>query len=180
MYCLDPGMIRKSQIPFLDMAESQMSGRSARTSHSRPSIELQHSLPSRVAALSISVELVMRFISRFRKLDGSEANIEVALHEALANAVVHGNHGDPHKYVDVACCCSIDGEVSITIRDQGLGFDTGALQDPTAADNLLSTHGRGIYLMQASMDEVCFEEGGVVVRMLKKPNGGSTSQERSE
>jgi hypothetical protein len=34
--------------------------------------------------------------------------------------------------------------------------------------------------MQVCMDEVCFEEGGVVVRMLKKPNGGSTSQERSE
>jgi serine/threonine-protein kinase RsbW len=173
-------MRRKFQIPFVDMAQAQMRGRSPWTSHSRPSIELQHSLPSQVAAISLSVELVMRFISKFRKLDGSEANIEVALHEALANAVVHGNREDPNKYVHVACCCSIDGEVSITIRDQGLGFDTGALQDPTAAENLLSAHGRGIYLMQAFMDEVCFEEGGVVVRMRKKPNACSTSPERSE
>lgn len=122
----------------------------------------------------------MRFVSKFRKLDGSETNIEMALHEALANAVVHGNHEDSNKGVEIACRCSIDGEVLLTIRDQGQGFDSSAVPDPTAQENLLATHGRGIYVMQASMDEVHFEEGGAVVRMRKKPNAGSAAQRRSE
>jgi serine/threonine-protein kinase RsbW len=135
-----------------------------------PVIELQHVLPSQTAAISPSVELVMRFISKFREVDGSEANIEMALHEALANAVVHGNNEDPYKHVYIACRCDIDGGVSITVRDQGQGFDSRAIPDPTALENQMSPHGRGIYLMHALMDEVFFDEGGVVVRMSKKPN----------
>ena len=97
------------------------------------------------------------------------------MHEALANAVVHGNQMDPNKLVCVACRCYPDGEVSITIRDQGQGFDSSSIPDPTATENQLSAHGRGIYLMQASMDEVDFDEGGVVVFMRKKPNAGSAT-----
>ena len=113
--------------------------------------------------------MVMSFVAKFRKVDGSEANIEMALHEALTNAVVHGSHEDPDKLVYVLCRCSIDGEVSITIWDQGQGFDVRSIKDPTTPENLLCTNGRGIYLMQTLMDEVSFDEGGVVVRMRKKP-----------
>ena len=172
MHCPILSMSRKFQTRSKDMSQTQMRVRSPRTSLSRPSIELQHSLRSEIGAISPCVELVMNFVSKFRKLDGSEANIEMALHEALANAVVHGNHEDPNKRVDVVCHCCIDGEVWLTIRDQGQGFDSSAVPDPTAPENLLSTHGRGIYFMQASMDEVHFEEGGAVVRMRKKPNAG--------
>lgn len=61
----------------------------------------------------------------------------------------------------------------LTIRDQGRGFEMCFTPDPTAIENLMSTHGRGIYLMQASMDEVHFDEGGVVVRMRKNPNASA-------
>jgi serine/threonine-protein kinase RsbW len=71
----------------------------------------------------------------------------MAPHEALANAIVHGNHEDSRKCVYVACRCSTDGEVSITVRDEGRGFDTNTLADPTTAENRRLTHGRGIYLM---------------------------------
>jgi len=140
------------------------------SSRSCPFVELQHSFPSQIAAIAPSADLVMNFVSKFRRQDGSEANIDMALHEALANAVVHGNHEDPDKLVYIVCRCSIDGEVSITIRDQGEGFDSRAIPDPTTPENRLSTHGRGIYLMQTLMDEVSFDEGGVVVRIRKKPN----------
>jgi serine/threonine-protein kinase RsbW len=170
-------MTRRFQVRFKEMAQT----RPSRGGYdSRPSIELQHSLSSLIAGISPSVDLVMSFVSKFRTPDGSEANIETALHEALTNAVVHGNREDPIKLVHVVCRCSIDGEVSITIRDQGQGFDTRAIPDPTKAENLLSTHGRGIYLMQAFMDEVSFEEGGVVVRMRKKSNASPATQRRSE
>ena len=101
-------------------------------------------------------------------MDGSEFGIELALREALANAIVHGNQEDPHKRVYVVCRCSTDGEVSITIQDEGKGFSSGAVSDPTVPENRLLTHGRGIYVMKTLMDEVDFEQGGAVVHMLQE------------
>ena len=111
--------------------------------------------------------------------DGTEIDIEVALHEALANAVIHGNGDNSGKKVYVRCRCYMDGEVSITVRDEGKGFDGSRVLDPTLRENLLFTHGRGIYLMKTFMDEVCFEENGSVVRMRKNSNFGATEQRRS-
>jgi serine/threonine-protein kinase RsbW len=135
-----------------------------------PFIELRQSLPSQIAIISPFVDQLTHFIVRFRNPDGSELNIETALHEALANAIVHGNQEDPRKLVCVACRCSTDGEVSVTVQDEGQGFDTAAVLDPTAPQNRLLPHGRGIYLMKTLMDEVCFEQGGTVVYMRKASN----------
>jgi anti-sigma regulatory factor (Ser/Thr protein kinase) len=175
--CPIKDVTQKLQFEPKDTAQTHALGLT-RSSRFRPSIELQHSLASQVAAISPSVELVMRFVAKFRKVDGSEAGIEMALHEALANAVVHGNREDSDKLVEIACRCSIDGEVSITVRDQGQGFDSDAIPDPTAPENQMSNHGRGIYIMRASMDEINFEEGGVVVRMRKKANAAADQHSR--
>ena len=142
-------------------------------------VELRQSLPSMVEAISPFLDQLMRFVKKFRNGDGSEVDIEIALREALTNAIVHGNHEDPEKRVYVETRCSQDGEVSLTIRDQGKGFDYLVLPDPTATWNRLSLHGRGIYLMRALMDEVRFEEGGTVVKMRKEPNAGPTVQSKS-
>jgi serine/threonine-protein kinase RsbW len=168
-------MARKFKVEFEKTAQTHTLALLPGTSRSRPFLELQQSLPSQVVAIEPFVEQLMRFISMFRNPDGSETHIELALHEALANAVIHGNGEDPSKRVYVTCRCDIDGEVSITIRDQGQGFDSRSIPDPTDPENQMSTHGRGIYLMQASMDEVYFDEGGAVVHMLKKPNAGSAA-----
>jgi len=74
----------------------------------------------------------------------------------------------------------MDGEVSITVRDEGRGFDSNAVPDPTFLENLLFTNGRGIYLMKTLMDEVAFEEGGAVVRMRKNSNFDAIAPKRSE
>lgn len=137
-----------------------------------PFVEWQHSLPSRVAAISPYVDQLMRFIkgftNKFGAAEESEMAIEMALREALANAVIHGNHEDPHKRICVTCRCQMDGEVSITVRDEGDGFDDAGVPDPTDPSRRLLSNGRGIYLMRALMDEVSFEEHGNVVRMRKK------------
>jgi serine/threonine-protein kinase RsbW len=99
--------------------------------------------------------------------DGSETYIEIAVREALANAVIHGNHENPDKRVHVTCRCSMDGEVLLTVRDEGQGFDPDALPDPTDQTNLLRANGRGIWIMRALMDEVTFEDNGTVVCMRK-------------
>ena len=62
--------------------------------------------------------------------------------------------------------CNPD-EVSIAVKVEGRGFNINKITDPTAPENVGSVHGSGIYLMKAFMDEVRFEEGGVVVYMRK-------------
>jgi len=161
------------------MAHTQSLSLLPRTNHSAPYVELRQSLPSRVGVVSPFVDQLMRFILNFRMADGSEIDIEMALLEALANAVIHGNGDNSGKRVYVRCRCYMDGEVSITVRDEGKGFDSSTVPDPTFRENLLFTHGRGIYLMKALMDEVFFEENGSVVRMRKNPNFGATERRRS-
>ena len=137
-----------------------------------PFVELDESVVSRVADISPFADRFMQFIKALlhesRNDDGSEVDIEIALREALANAIIHGNEEDPQKRVRVSCRCNMEGEVTITIRDEGQGFEPYALADPTDPDNLLLTHGRGILLMHALMDSVSFDEGGTVVRMRKR------------
>ena len=162
------------------MAHTQSLSLLPRNAHSSPFIELRQSLPSKVAVITPFADQLMNFILRFRSADGTEADIEMALHEALANAVIHGNGENSCKRIYVECRCYLDGEVSITVRDEGRGFDSSAVLDPTFLENLLFTHGRGIYLIKTSMDEVSFEEGGSLVRMRKNSNFGATAQRRSE
>ena len=132
-----------------------------------PFVELQQTLPSRVLIISPFVEQFMNFIARFRENDGNELDIEMALREALANAIVHGNQEDSRKCVYVECRCTTDGEVSIMVRDEGQGFDADSVADPTTPENRVLTHGRGIYLVKTLMDEVRFEQHGTVVFMRK-------------
>jgi serine/threonine-protein kinase RsbW len=144
--------------------------------HGGPCVETELSLRSEVAAISPFVDKLMFLIKRCRCAPGNETDIEIALREALNNAVIHGNHEDPRKQVHVSCRCQAEEEVSIVVKDEGQGFDTNAVQDPTAPGAIESSHGRGIYLMTALMDEVRFEQSGTVVRMRKK--SGNTQPDR--
>jgi serine/threonine-protein kinase RsbW len=167
-------MARKFQLEIAAMAHTQSLSLLPQTAHSAPFVELRQSLPSRVSLVSAFVDQLMRFILNFRMADGSEIDIEMALREAIANAVIHGNGDGSYKSVYVTCRCYMDGEISIMVRDQGRGFDNNAVLDPTLLENLLFTHGRGIYLMKTLMDEVSFEEGGSLVRMRKNSNFGAS------
>jgi serine/threonine-protein kinase RsbW len=131
-----------------------------------PCLELERSLPSEVAAISPFVDRLMVLFRKCGCVSQGESDVEIALREALANAIIHGNHENPRKHVYVRCHCK-PAEVSIAVKDEGRGFELNKIADPTAPENTGAVHGRGIYLMKALMDEVRFEEGGVVVRMRK-------------
>ena len=154
------------------MTPSQNSGRATSNSTSAPFVELRQSLASRAADISPFVDQLMRFIKLFMAKPGiakeAEDDIEIAVLEALANAVIHGNGENPDKRVHLSCRCSMDGEVSIVVRDEGEGFDSRAVPDPTEPQGLILTHGRGLHLMRMLMDEVSFEENGTVVGMRKR------------
>ena len=96
--------------------------------------------------------------------------IDLAMREAMANAVKHGNKLDETKKVRVSFEKTPEA-FEITIRDEGEGFDFEHLPDPTDPANLLKASGRGAFLMRNFMDEVEWQlhpEGGTVVKMIKK------------
>ena len=93
--------------------------------------------------------------------------IKLALEEALANAIKHGNRLDPDKKV------KIDAQVSakrlkVTVEDEGTGFDRQHVPDPTADENLEKCSGRGILLMESYMTRVRWDRGGRRVTLLKE------------
>jgi anti-sigma regulatory factor (Ser/Thr protein kinase) len=94
--------------------------------------------------------------------------IELALDEALANAIRHGCKNDPSKHVQCVVTTDKRGEVMIVVRDPGSGFDAAAVPDPLATDNLLKPSGRGVFLINQLMDEVGFRDGGREVLMKKR------------
>jgi serine/threonine-protein kinase RsbW len=123
-------------------------------------------LPSEVAAISPFVDKLILLLRHCSCVPEEVTEVEIALREALANAIIHGNHEDRRKHVHVTCRCEPD-EVSIAVKDEGEGFDINTVPDPTAPENIGSVHGRGIHLIRALMDEVRFEEGGAAVHMRK-------------
>jgi serine/threonine-protein kinase RsbW len=79
--------------------------------------------------------------------------IGMAVRESMVNAVVHGNQYSSHKKVHVSVSTAAK-RLTVTIVDQGRGFDLNELPDPLAEENLLSNSGRGIFLIRAFMDEI--------------------------
>jgi anti-sigma regulatory factor (Ser/Thr protein kinase) len=122
---------------------------------------------SEIALISPLVDWLMNLIATSQCVCGEEQLVELALREALSNAMLHGNALDAHKLVHVRYCCDFGKGVFILVRDQGPGFDPNNAPNPLAVENLGAEHGRGIHLMKLAMDEVSFKRGGTEVRMRK-------------
>ena len=122
---------------------------------------------SEIDAISIVVDRLMSVMRLPHCLPADERDVEIALREALANAVIHGNKEDLQKKVHIDCHVHPGRELSFVIRDEGSGFDPLEVPDSTTAENVLSEKGRGIHLMRMLMDGVQFEDGGREVRLQK-------------
>jgi anti-sigma regulatory factor (Ser/Thr protein kinase) len=133
----------------------------------RSLLKIEAWMPSEIKAISPLVDRLMRLIEGSRCVAGNETALELALREALSNAVVHGNRMDAHKLVQIRCQCQLGKGVTIVVTDQGRGFDPKAVPNPLVVERLEEEHGRGIHLMRLAMDEVWFERGGTEVRMRK-------------
>ena len=132
-------------------------------------LEIDAWIPSEISAISPLVERLMRLIEGSHCIAGEGHAVQLALREALSNAVVHGNRLDAHKLVHVRCRCKVGKGLSLVVSDQGQGFDPSAIPDPLSVDNLAAEHGRGIHLMKLAMDEVSFGQRGTEVHMFKGP-----------
>ncbi len=114
------------------------------------------------------VAQVMESVRSMKCVDGKEDDIELALLEALANAVVHGAKEDPTKVVECVVACDEQRGILIIVRDPGPGFDPQAIPSCTIGENLFSNHGRGIFLINQLMDEVKFHKNGTEIHMVKR------------
>jgi len=117
-------------------------------------------------------EAVMKAVEYAKALGFAEDaifGIDMAVREAVANAVKHGNELDASKNVEMTLSRSESG-LEITIRDFGRGFEVEDVPDPTNPENLMKENGRGILFMQNFVNEVEWHnhpEGGMLVRMIK-------------
>jgi anti-sigma regulatory factor (Ser/Thr protein kinase) len=99
--------------------------------------------------------------------------VELALQEALANAVRHGCGNDPTKQVQCSVTFDAAGELVIVVRDPGPGFDVTAVPNPLASENRLKPSGRGVFLINQLMDTVEFTDHGRQVLMRTRPQAGT-------
>ena len=92
--------------------------------------------------------------------------VHLAVEEALANAICHGNRSDSNKHVSLTCRLAAD-RVLVEVADEGPGFDPDCIPDCTAPENLKRPGGRGIKLMRNYMSRVEYTDGGHRVVMEK-------------
>jgi len=130
-------------------------------------LEVHTWVQSEIGLISPLVDWLMSLIAASRCVLADEQFVELALREALSNAMLHGNRLAAGKLVHIRCCCEYGNGVFIVVRDQGHGFDPSNVPNPLAVENLGAEHGRGIHLMKLAMDGVSFERQGTEVRMRK-------------
>ena len=133
------------------------------------------SLSSRFENIEMAQHLCGKLLEGWDLSEETTHWILMALREALANAIKHGNAQDSTKRVHLEM--GVSGEtLSIRIRDEGSGFDPERVDDPLAPENRLKTSGRGIFYMKTFMDEVRFrpvDGGGMEIVLTKKLNASS-------
>lgn len=120
------------------------------------------------SSISVVVNTVLTLVAEMKCAVGKEFEIELALREALANAIQHGAGGDSTKQVQCCVACDQSRGMILVVRDPGQGFDPASIPSPVVGENVYSEHGRGIFLINQLMDEVSYERGGTEIRMRKK------------
>ncbi len=133
-----------------------------------PRLLLSESIPSQTDQIEPMADRFLRHLGDLVAADGHRDAIDLALREALVNAIVHGNKGDAAKRVKVEGYALPDRQVLVVVRDEGEGFDPSTLDDPTKPENIERATGRGIFLIRQFMDEVQFRDQGREIQMKKK------------
>lgn len=162
--------------------------------------EAQFKLPNDTDLVSALVDHVQSIVTDMRVFDETERlRVAVAIEESLMNAIIHGNlelgsedilniraqmvegkrtllavrsQQEPYRERMVDLRLRVDNQVvSITIGDQGPGFDPSHIPDPTDPANLTRESGRGLLLVKMFMDEVTFNATGNQITLTKRrPN----------
>lgn len=135
-----------------------------------------------------NIELVQVVLDdSLRRLECDEDTrywIGIAVREALANAIKHGNQQDPAKRVEVKLEIE-QSDLVVKIVDEGSGFDPTLVDNPLDEENLLKPNGRGIFYMGKFMDDIRYNfrpSGGTELTLRKRiaPPSSSTKDIEEE
>lgn len=132
----------------------------------------QLTIGSRFENIELVQAVLSDALSAYDMDDESRHWVDLAVREAVANAIKHGNRQEPDKRVEIDLELT-DEELVIRVRDEGEGFDPASIIDPLAPENRLRPNGRGIFYMQKLMDEIDydFQPGRGTELTLKKRLG---------
>jgi len=115
------------------------------------------------------VERLEKYVKTLQKWAGfgedDHARIMLTLSEAVTNAIVHGNKEEPDKKVVIVGQLS-NNTLTLSVKDEGKGFDPDDLPDPLKEENLLNVGGRGVYLIEEYVDRLEFQEDGTKLKMV--------------
>jgi serine/threonine-protein kinase RsbW len=122
-------------------------------------------IPSKIENLTIVEKAIDDISAEYHLNSELYGNILIATIEAANNAILHGNQLDESKLVDIIF--DIENKfLTVTIKDQGIGFDFKGIPDPTAPENIEKINGRGVFLMERLADRINFFENGSKVELV--------------
>ncbi|HXE91032.1 MAG TPA: ATP-binding protein [Terriglobales bacterium] len=130
-------------------------------------MRLETGFAADVEEIAPVVERVMAVAGTLSFPEEKQAEIGLALQEALANAVIHGCKRDRSKMVYCWVASDPLGNLVIVVRDSGPGFDPAAVPKPNIGEGLYADHGRGIFMIGRLMDDVRFAREGTELHMRK-------------
>jgi anti-sigma regulatory factor (Ser/Thr protein kinase) len=91
---------------------------------------------------------------------------KLCIYEMVSNALRHGNRFEADKMVIILYTVTCQA-FSISVIDEGDGFDYGNIPDPRGSDYIYKPNGRGLFIIRHYMDEVAFNEKGNRIKATK-------------
>ena len=163
----------KKQTTFqLILAENQFDiatedeGEESTTEETETEQVVRLSLPSSMRHVYLLDVVVTEILKETDFAEDIQEQINLAVIEAGTNAIKHGNKENPIKRATIEFTLA-EGRLEIVIEDEGEGFTRQEVADPLDPENLLKSSGRGLFLMEACMDSVTYENNGTIIKMVK-------------
>ncbi|MEK7416036.1 MAG: ATP-binding protein [Planctomycetota bacterium] len=128
-------------------------------------VELRESIPSRLDRKQEAIDRIADLMTTKGWVNSEDRPwLVLCLDEAITNAMLHGNEGDPNLAIEIVVAVN-DKRWHIGVADQGEGFPLASIPDPDAPETLLLEHGRGIRLMRSWLTSLTYWRGGATVVM---------------
>lgn len=133
----------------------------------RPALGLlSFDMPSRKEAVAPATERVVEAARLACLPEERHTDLAVAVAEALSNAALHGNRGQPAALVHVRVRACPHRCLEVEVEDAGPGFSHEGVVDPTGAEHVLRPGGRGVFLMRRLTDRLEYNLRGNRVRLV--------------
>jgi serine/threonine-protein kinase RsbW len=122
-------------------------------------------IKSKIENVSLVENLIDEIAIELSIVSDLYGNVLISTIEAVTNAIVHGNSNNPDKDVKIDVVKD-DNKLTVTVEDEGNGFDLNSVPDPTKPDFIEKPDGRGIFLMKNLTDDLEFDRNGAIVKLI--------------